>query len=297
MAGRYPHNAYLDTQVKTASKEQLLMMLFDGAIKFAHQAKIGIESRNIEATSTNAVKVQNIVNELMSSLDKDLISPELYSNLMSLYAFVHKRMVAANVQRNAPACDEAIEILHRLRGIWKDAIEQVLAQNGGKLPPMPERPVQQGQPAGVVPPKPLTNAMPGGANGSSPAMPPAPKPTTSYGAGATGFRPAAMPATAAQLPNVAPSTQRPAVAASAPSAPMSGVPAQNGQRFPMPTPGQVTAGHANGAAPASPLPAAPARPPMPGAPVAAASGAKPAVPGAPAAPAALKRPKLNLSKQ
>ncbi len=130
----YPaHNAYLNTQVKTASKEQLLLLLFDGALKFAHQTKVAIEARNIEAISTNSIKVQSIVSELMSSLDDDLISEELYKNLINLYAFVHKRMVSANLQRKTSFVDEAIQIIERLRGIWSEAVEQSLEENGGSL--------------------------------------------------------------------------------------------------------------------------------------------------------------------
>jgi len=134
MAGRAPQNAYLQTQIKTASKEQLLVMLFDGAIRFAFQAKAAIEARQIEQASNLCIKVQNIVNELMSSLDRELITAELYTNLMSLYSFVHKRMVQANIERNPAHVDEAVEILNRLRLVWKDAIDTVLAENNGRLP-------------------------------------------------------------------------------------------------------------------------------------------------------------------
>lgn len=135
MAGQVPMNAYIDTQIKTASREQLLIMLFDGAVRFAHQAKSAIEVRNIEQVSVNCLKVQNIMTELMSSLDKDLISDELYRNLMSLYAFVHKRMVSANLDRNPAHIDEAVTILHQLRGVWQEAIARALEEHGGKLPP------------------------------------------------------------------------------------------------------------------------------------------------------------------
>ena len=69
MAGQFQRNAYLDTQIKTASKDKLLLMLFDGAIRFAHQAKAGIEARNIQDTANNCIKVQNIMSELMGALD------------------------------------------------------------------------------------------------------------------------------------------------------------------------------------------------------------------------------------
>lgn len=132
-----PHTAYLATQVKTATREQLLVMLFDGAIKFCHQAKGAIEAKDIEGISTYCIKVQNIMTELMSTLNRDMIDETLYRNLMSLYAFVHKRMIAANLERNLKAVDESLDILGRLRGMWSETIARVLAENGGKLPDPP----------------------------------------------------------------------------------------------------------------------------------------------------------------
>lgn len=113
------------------------MMLFDGAIRFCHQAKAAIERRDIVACSENCIKVQNIMSELMSSLDGEIISKELYSNLMGLYSFVHKRMISANIERNTGYIDESIEILGRLRQIWEETIQRAIEENGGKMPDMP----------------------------------------------------------------------------------------------------------------------------------------------------------------
>lgn len=134
MAGKSVQNAYLNTQIQTASKERLLLMLFDGALKFAHQAGQALEAKNIEQLATFSIKVQNIMTELMGALDEELISTALYTNLMSLYAFVHKRMVSGNIDRDPAAIKEAIQVIEQLRGVWQGAIDQALEENGGKLP-------------------------------------------------------------------------------------------------------------------------------------------------------------------
>jgi|GEM_PF-151074 len=134
MAGKSVQNAYLNTQISTASKEQLLLMLFDGALKFAHQALQSLESRNIENLAVFSIKVQNIMTELMGALDEELISEALYTNLMSLYHFVHKRMVHGNIERNPGYIKESIQVLEQLRGVWKSAVDQALEENGGKMP-------------------------------------------------------------------------------------------------------------------------------------------------------------------
>ncbi|NUQ35448.1 MAG: flagellar export chaperone FliS [Planctomycetaceae bacterium] len=172
MAGKPPINAYLSTSVKTASKDQLLMMLFDGAIKFAHQAKAAMQVKNIEVMSDCCVKVQKIITELMSTLDADLIPPELYKNLMSLYTFCHKRMVAANIERNPLYVDEAITVINQLREVWKQAIDKVLDEFGGRLPTQDEI---QGRIDGARPARSVPSAQGNGAPKSVPA--PAARPT------------------------------------------------------------------------------------------------------------------------
>ena len=69
-------NPYLKTKIMTASPEELRLMLFDGAIKFASQARAGIESKNHEASFDNIMRAQKIVLELSTSLNHE-VDPEL----------------------------------------------------------------------------------------------------------------------------------------------------------------------------------------------------------------------------
>ena len=55
---------YRQTQIDTAPKEQILLMLYDGAVRFLNQAKAGFAEKNIEKIHNNIVKVQNIIQNL-----------------------------------------------------------------------------------------------------------------------------------------------------------------------------------------------------------------------------------------
>lgn len=114
---------YLKTQILTAPPEQLLIMLFDGAIRFCEQAKERIDERNIEESHNLLMRAQRIMLELVSSLKKDGISEELYNNLCGLYLFVYRRLIHANIKKDKTAIDEALRILSSLRETWAQAIE------------------------------------------------------------------------------------------------------------------------------------------------------------------------------
>lgn len=116
---------YLKTQVETASKPQLLIMLFDGAIRFTDRARVEIEARQFESSFNLLVRAQRIMVELMSALDAKQVPPDLHRNLTSLYAFVYRRLVAANIERSVAPCDEALQILRHLRETWLLAIEKM----------------------------------------------------------------------------------------------------------------------------------------------------------------------------
>jgi flagellar protein FliS len=115
---------YLQARIMTATKEELLLLLFDGAIKFAQQAKAKLKEGNREEKCKLLIRSQKIVIELMSSLRKDVLSQELYSNLIGLYGFIYMRLVDANLSDDQVKIEEALQILNSLRQTWAEAIEK-----------------------------------------------------------------------------------------------------------------------------------------------------------------------------
>ena len=125
---------YLENKVMSASKEELLIMLFDGAISFAEQSKVKIAEKMFEEKNEMLVKSQKIVVELMCSLQKDNVVPELYQNLMKLYNFVYFKLVWGNLKNDTKLIEEAILILNHLRMSYHMAIEKNKQEEARNVP-------------------------------------------------------------------------------------------------------------------------------------------------------------------
>lgn len=112
-----PRDEYLKTTVMTASKEMLTLMLWDGAIRFAEQGKDAILRKDIEGSYKAIVRAQKIITELTTSLRHDL-NPDLTGKLAALYNFIYRRLVDANLQKEAKFVDDALEIMRHQRETW-----------------------------------------------------------------------------------------------------------------------------------------------------------------------------------
>ena len=116
--------AYLKTKVMTASPAELRLMLIDGAIRFADQAKRGYEERNFELAYEGTTKAQNIIMELMNALRPDQ-SPELCARLSALYTYMYKSLVEASTTRDTAKVDEVIELLRFERETWQMCLQEL----------------------------------------------------------------------------------------------------------------------------------------------------------------------------
>jgi flagellar protein FliS len=123
--------SYLRTQVFTASPEQLQMMLYDGAIRFAEQARPALAARQWETSYTMISRAQKIINELMGNLRHD-IAPELCGRLASLYNYIHRMLVEANVRHRVESLDEAVKILRYQRETWQMLLHQLGRQKAAE---------------------------------------------------------------------------------------------------------------------------------------------------------------------
>ena len=97
---------YRQTQIDTAPKEQILLMLYDGAVRFLNQAKAGFAEKNIEKIHNNIVKVQNIITEFESTLDMKT-GGEFAQNLFALYEYINNQLLLANIKKREECLDEA----------------------------------------------------------------------------------------------------------------------------------------------------------------------------------------------
>ncbi len=120
-----PHKAqeYLKVRIETAKPTELLLLLLDGAVRFATQAKKHIEDQNFEEKNRLLLRSQEILLELTQALDRK-IGEELYGRLIGLYRFCYERLLEANVRNSTRAVDEALTILSHLRDTWRMAVER-----------------------------------------------------------------------------------------------------------------------------------------------------------------------------
>ncbi len=126
--------AYLRDAVMTATPEQLQLMLYDGAIRFATQGRDAILAKDHERIYDRFSRAQRIVLEMQSSLRPE-VNPSLCAQMASLYNFIYRKLVDANIHRDLAACDDALKILQYQRETWVMLIEKLKAERAGLTSP------------------------------------------------------------------------------------------------------------------------------------------------------------------
>ena len=129
-------NPYLRTKILTASPEELRLMLYDGAIKFCRQAKDGLDQKNFEQSYNGLTRAQKIVLELSTSLNS-AIDPDLYEKLNSLYTYIYRLLVDANLERSAAKVEEAIGLIEYEKETWKLLMQQLSQRDQSASAPQP----------------------------------------------------------------------------------------------------------------------------------------------------------------
>ena len=115
-----PYKAYQQNSVTTASPGELTLMLYNGCIKFIGKAITAIEGNNISERNTNIQKAQNIIRELMVTLNMDM---EVSKNMMVLYDYVLDRLTHANIKNDVQALNDAETLVTEFRDTWKQVIQ------------------------------------------------------------------------------------------------------------------------------------------------------------------------------
>lgn len=128
----HPYQAYRNTDVQTAGQGRLILMLYDGAIRFLKKGRGKIYVGDPEGAHNYLVRGRDIVSELLATLKPEKAG-QIGDNLMRLYTYAHNRLVEANLMKDAAAVDEVIQILSVLREGWAGAqnVEQARPENRG----------------------------------------------------------------------------------------------------------------------------------------------------------------------
>lgn len=117
-------NEYLETQVMTAPPHQLHLMVLDGAIRFATRAEHALDQGDPETGHLALTKSRAFVTELLSGLDRER-APEMVDQLQSLFLFVYRNLVEADLQRDPQRVRNALRILRIHRETWIALMEKL----------------------------------------------------------------------------------------------------------------------------------------------------------------------------
>jgi len=124
-----PRDSYLETEVTTATPQKRQLMLIEAAIRFIERTRSHWGADENEEAHECLVRAQQIVTEMLSSLNHE-IAPELTKRVASLYLFVFRTLVDANLGRNEAKLDDALKVLEPQREAWQDVCKEL----GGMLP-------------------------------------------------------------------------------------------------------------------------------------------------------------------
>ncbi len=122
-----PYDQYKQTKVNTANQGKLIVMLYDGAIKFLNIALENMDPKTYDIVNNNIIKAQDIVTELLLSLNTQ-DGGEISSNLFNLYVYFKKRLIEANIKKDKEIIEHTIKLLKELRDAW-DKISSTETKN------------------------------------------------------------------------------------------------------------------------------------------------------------------------
>ncbi|PZD97842.1 flagellar export chaperone FliS [Paenibacillus sambharensis] len=119
-----PLQKYQQSSVQTASRGQLIIMLYDGAIRFTRQGIAAIEESNIQATNHNLQRTQTIIHELVACLD---MKYPIAQNLVLVYEYMLRRLIEANIKKKKEPAEEVLSYLLELKEAWVQAAKSSTA--------------------------------------------------------------------------------------------------------------------------------------------------------------------------
>lgn len=127
----YGYGAYKKTAVNTASKEQILLMLYQAAIKNCKKSIEAIQNKQIATKGEYIGKLQDIVIELNNSLDFE-IGGDIAKELSSLYDYILFASTQANIKIDAEPLEGCLNVLTTLYDGWSEAIKSIRPQAPSK---------------------------------------------------------------------------------------------------------------------------------------------------------------------
>ncbi|HPJ34474.1 MAG TPA: flagellar export chaperone FliS [Spirochaetota bacterium] len=117
MPNKNPYNQYKQTQITTANQGKLIVMLYDGAIKFLNIAIENMDPKTYDVVNNNIIKAQDIITELLLSLNMEE-GGEISQNLFNLYMYFKRELLEANIKKDPEIVNHVLKMLKELRDAW-----------------------------------------------------------------------------------------------------------------------------------------------------------------------------------
>lgn len=126
---------YQANSVGTADQKQLIIMLYEGVLRFVNAAEAGMSSfKTYDKANTNILRAQDIFTELMVSLNIEQ-GGEIAQNLMNLYAYCKSQLLEANLQKKTEYLKPVKKVVSELLEAWKQIEQQPLAKAAAAAKP------------------------------------------------------------------------------------------------------------------------------------------------------------------
>ncbi len=120
MVNNNPYHQYQRNAVACASKGDLTLMLYNGAVKHIKHAVNMVAAKNIERAHHSIVRAQEIISYLSESLNPDF---EISNSLAALYDYINHRLVQANIKKDGDILSEVLGLVVELRDTWVEALQ------------------------------------------------------------------------------------------------------------------------------------------------------------------------------
>ena len=124
MNDNYGANQYKKLAIKTASRGQILIMLYEAAIQNVKKATAAIDKKDTSAKCQAIGKAHDIINELLNTLDFE-VGGAIAQDLQRLYNFMIEHLIKANMESSKEPLIAVSQLLETLLSAWRDAVEQV----------------------------------------------------------------------------------------------------------------------------------------------------------------------------
>lgn len=132
MAIAASHSAYKRVDVETASQGKLIVMLFNGAIQRAEEARRQMEKGRYDLVHNNLVRAQAIIGELRGALN--MSTGDIARNLDRSYEYFQHLLIQANIRKDPAPIGECIALMSDLRNAWQELFDRVRQDQAPRAP-------------------------------------------------------------------------------------------------------------------------------------------------------------------